>query len=372
MSNTDLSLKIALAHTALHNLHVKLGAKMVSFAGYSMPVHYPTGIIKEHIHTRSRAGLFDVSHMGQIHVAGANAALELESLMPMDIRTLELNRQRYALLTDDNGGILDDLMISRAATHFSVVVNAARKAEDFTHFRQQLSAACTVEARDDLALLALQGPQALQVMARLAPPAVRLTFLSSATMDIAGVECLVNRAGYTGEDGFEISVANIHAELLARTLLAEPEVAPIGLGARDSLRLEAGLCLYGHDIDTDTTPVEASLAWALSKSRHSGFPGADVIRFQMENGPPRRRVGIHPEGRLPLREGTVLLNDEGIEVGKITSGGFGPSLGGPIAMGYIEVPWHVHGSMLHAIIRGKSIACQTVKLPFVPHRYFRN
>ena len=337
-----------------------------------MPVNYPSGILKEHIQTRMRAGLFDVSHMGQIHVTGNDAARALEALMPMDICNLELNRQRYALLTNEHGGILDDLMITRTAEGFCLVVNASRKADDFAYLRQRLTPACAVKERTDLALLALQGPEAAKVMARLAPAATRLNFMTAVSTDLVGVQCLVTRSGYTGEDGVEISVPNSHAEMLARALLEQPEVATVGLGARDSLRLEAGLCLYGHDIDLATTPVEASLAWALSKSRHNGFPGAAVIRAQLENGAPRRRVGILPEGQLPLREGTILLNEAQSVVGRITSGGFGASVGGPIAMGYVEAAQANLGAPLQATVRDKSVPCKIVKLPFVPHRYFRN
>ena len=372
MSNSDSSGNAMLAHTPLHGLHLEWGAKMVPFAGYAMPVNYPSGILKEHIQTRTRAGLFDVSHMGQIHVTGNAAARALESLMPMDICNLQLDRQRYALLTNEVGGILDDLMITRTADRFCLVVNASRKDEDFAYLRQHLLPACTAEQRTDLALLALQGPEAAKVMARLAPAATRLNFMTTVSTEMVGVQCRVSRSGYTGEDGFEISVPNSHAETLARALLAQPEVAPIGLGARDSLRLEAGLCLYGHDIDLSTTPVEASLTWALTKSRHDGFPGAAVIREQIENGASRRRVGILPQGQFPLREGTVLLNEAQTAVGKITSGGFGATVGGPIAMGYVETAWATLGARLHAVVRGKSIPCQIAKLPFVQHRYFRN
>ena len=372
MSNSDSSSNAVLVPTALYRLHLDLGAKMVPFAGYAMPVYYPSGILREHIHTRAHAGLFDVSHMGQIHVSGNDAARALESLMPMDICNLELNRQRYGLLTNEAGGILDDFMITRAADHFSLVVNASRKKEDFVYLRQRLATVCTLQDRSDLSLLALQGPEAAQVMARLAPLATHLSFMTAASLDLIGARCLVTRSGYTGEDGFEISVPNSHAETLARALLAQPEVALIGLGARDSLRLEAGLCLYGHDIDMTTTPVEASLTWALSKSRRDGFPGAKVIREQIENGALRRRVGILPEGKLPLREGTVLLNDDQATIGKITSGGFGASAGGPIAMGYVEVAWGNLGSSLHTMVRDKHVRCRIVKLPFVQHRYFRN
>jgi aminomethyltransferase len=369
---SDPSSNVILAHTPLYRLHMDLGAKIVPFAGYAMPVCYPSGILKEHIHTRMHAGLFDVSHMGKIHVTGNDAARALESLMPVDICNLQLDRQRYGFLTNEAGGILDDLMITRAADRFALVVNASRKKEDFVYLQQRIATVCTVQDRSDLSLLALQGPEAAQVMARLAPAATSLNFMTTASLNLIGVRCLVARSGYTGEDGFEISVPNSHAETLARALLDQPEVAPIGLGARDSLRLEAGLCLYGHDIDITTTPVEASLTWALSKSRRDGFPGAKVIREQTEKGIQRRRVGILPEGKLPLREGTVLLNGDDVEVGKITSGGFGASAGGPIAMGYVEVAWGHLGSRLQAMVRGKCIPCQIVKLPFVQHRYFRN
>ncbi len=372
MSSSDSPGSPTLAHTPLHRLHVELGAKMVPFAGYAMPVNYPSGILKEHVQTRTHAGLFDVSHMGQIHVGGSAAARALESLMPMDISNLQVDRQRYGLLTNQVGGILDDLMITRTADHFCLVVNASRKAEDFAYLRQHLLPACTVEQRTDLALLALQGPEAAKVMARLAPAATRLNFMMSVSTAMVGVQCLITRSGYTGEDGFEISAPNSHAETLARALLEQPEVAPIGLGARDSLRLEAGLCLYGHDIDLNTTPVEANLTWALAKSRQDGFPGAAVISEQMKNGASRRRVGIRPQGPLPLREGSVLLNEAQTTIGKITSGGFGASVDGPIAMGYVETAWTTLGAQLHATVRGKSIPCQIVKLPFIQHRYFRN
>ena len=372
MSNSNSFGNATLAHTPLYGLHLELGAKMVPFAGYVMPLNYPSGILMEHIQTRTRAGLFDVSHMGQIHVTGNNAARALESLMPTDISNLELNQQRYALLTNEHGGIFDDLMITRVANGFSLVVNASRKGEDFAYLRQQLSPACTVEERPDLALLALQGPDAAKVMARLTPAVTCLNFMTAVSADIVGVQCLITRSGYTGEDGFEISVPNTHAETLARALLKQPEVDLAGLGARDSLRLEAGLCLYGHDIDLTTTPVEASLAWMLSKSRHDGFPGAVVIRAQLDNGASRRRVGIRPEGKLPLREGSILLNEYQAEIGKITSGGFGASVGGPIAMGYVDAAWTSFGTPLQATVRGKSVPCKIVKLPFVPHRYFRN
>jgi aminomethyltransferase len=372
MSSANSSTDTALARTPLYDLHVEMGAKMVSFAGYAMPVSYPPGILKEHLHTREHAGLFDVSHMGQIRISGNAAARALESLMPMDILALEPNRQRYALLTNEAGGIIDDLIVTRATDYFSLVVNASRKQDDFAYLRLSAAADCLVEERTDLALLALQGPDAAKVMTRFAPAAAHLNFMTAVSVDVIGVQCLVTRSGYTGEDGFEISVPNTHAQNLARALFEQPEVRPVGLGARDSLRLEAGLCLYGHDIDATTTPVEANLTWAMSKSRCSGFPGAEVIRRQMEKGAPRRRVGILPEGKLPLREGTVLLNDDQIPIGEITSGGFGASVNGPIAMGYLDTAYANLGSTVNAIVRGKAIRCQIVKLPFITHRYFRN
>jgi aminomethyltransferase len=372
MSDSDSPPSIALAQTPLYALHLELGAKMVPFANYLMPVNFPSGILNEHLHTRSLAGLFDVSHMGQIHVTGTSADRALESLMPMDFCSLTINRLRYALLTNEAGGILDDLMVMRADDGFSLVVNATRKAEDVAYFRQRLTPDCRINERHDLSLLALQGPQAASVLARIAPAAKGLSFMTGQSMQVLDIRCTVTRSGYTGEDGFEISVPNTHAEMLARTLLDQPEVAPIGLGARDSLRLEAGLCLYGHDIDETTTPVEASLTWALSKSRRQGFPGAEAILRQMESGAPSRRVGILPQGRQPLREGTILLDDNQIVIGKITSGGFGASVAGPIAMGYVKKPWAAAGSRFHAEVRGKWIPCQTAKLPFVAHRYFRN
>ena len=362
--------------TPLHDLHLELGGKMVPFAGYAMPVQYPSGILKEHQHTRSRAGLFDVSHMGQVRLSGEGAAA-LESLVPVDIVDLGPGRQRYALFTNEAGGILDDLMVSNAGDHLFVVVNAACKAQDITHMRQHLEGRCTIEELTDRALLALQGPEAGAVLARLAPAAADLTFMTAAAMEIEGADCFVTRSGYTGEDGFEISVPAARADVLARRLLADDAVAPIGLGARDSLRLEAGLCLYGHDIDTETTPVEAALTWALSKVRRAegaragGFPGAETILRQLAEGASRRRVGLRPEGRAPVREGCALLDGEGRRVGAVTSGGFGPTVGGPVAMGYVEKPLSAAGTELQAEVRGKTLPVKVAKLPFVEQRYYR-
>ena len=367
----------ALQQTPLNALHLELGARMVPFAGYEMPVQYRDGIIKEHRHTRAAAGLFDVSHMGQLRLVGSGAAAALERLVPVDVVGLGENRQRYALFTNEQGGILDDLMITNAGDHLFVVVNGACKDQDLAHLRNHLSADCTIEPLADRALLALQGPQAAAVLARLAPELAELVFMTAARAEIEGADCFVTRSGYTGEDGFEISVPAERAEALARRLLAEPEVAPIGLGARDSLRLEAGLCLYGHDIDSQTTPVEASLIWALSKARRrdgarpGGYLGAEVVMAQLDGGATRRRVGIRPEGRAPLREGVELVGEDGNILGRITSGGFGPTLGAPVAMGYVETARAQPGTKLSAMLRGKAQPVEVAKLPFVPQHYYR-
>ncbi|MHA1152093.1 MAG: glycine cleavage system aminomethyltransferase GcvT [Alphaproteobacteria bacterium] len=374
-----------LKQTPLHALHRELGARMVPFAGYEMAVQYRDGIIKEHQHTRNAAGLFDVSHMGQVRLGagggagggGGGAAAALERLVPVDVIGLAEGRQRYALFTNERGGILDDLMITNAGDHLFLVVNGACKERDLAHLRQHLSADCTIEPLPERALLALQGPQAAAVLARLAPGLAELVFMTAARVEIEGADCFVSRSGYTGEDGFEISVPAERVEALARRLLTEPEVAPIGLGARDSLRLEAGLCLYGHDMDAETTPVEASLAWALSKARRrdgarpGGYLGAEVVMAQLETGTTRRRVGIRPEGRAPLREGVELVDEAGKTLGRITSGGFGPTLGAPVAMGYVETPRAQPGTKLGAMLRGKVQPVEVAKLPFVPQRYFR-
>lgn len=367
----------ALARTPLYNLHVELGARMVPFAGYEMPVQYPTGVLKEHAHTRTQAGLFDVSHMGQVRLSGSGAATALESLMPVDIVDLPANMQRYAMFTDEHGGILDDLMVSNAGDHLFVVVNAACKQQDVSHLRKHIGNRCNVEELADRALLALQGPAAGGVMARLAQESAKMIFMNTAKIMLVGVECFISRSGYTGEDGFEISVPNGKAEELARLLLAQPEVAPIGLGARDSLRLEAGLCLYGHDMDTGTTPVEASLGWALSKARRAdgaragGYPGAEIIMRQLAEGVERKRVGLLVKDRMPVREGAELVSGDGRTIGRVTSGGFGPTVGGPIAMGYVETAYSAVGTALQAIVRGKPVPVEIVKAPFTPQRYYR-
>ena len=368
---------VDLARTPLDALHRELGARMAPFAGYAMPIHYPAGIIKEHHHTRMNASLFDVSHMGQVRLRGADAAAALETLVPVDVVGLGLNRQRYALFTNDAAGILDDLMIVNAGDHLFLVVNAACKAQDIAHLRAHLADRCQIEVLADRALLALQGPQAAAVIARLAPPLAALTFMTAARAEIAGVDCFVTRSGYTGEDGFEISAPAERAEQLARTLLAQEEVAPAGLGARDSLRLEAGLCLYGHDIDTTTTPVEAGLSWVLSKARRAGgsraggFPGASIILEQLASGVSRQRVGLQPLGKAPVREQAPLLDPAGQPIGRVTSGGFGPTVAAPVAMGYVPTAYAQMGVELQTLVRNKPQPVKVAPLPFVPHRYYR-
>jgi aminomethyltransferase len=361
-----------LLRTPLHALHVELGARMVPFAGYEMPVQYPAGILAEHRHTRAHASLFDVSHMGQARMQGASAASALETLVPVDVQGLPFGRQRYAFFTNEAGGILDDLMVTNAGDFLYLVVNASRKASDF-----ELLKHLELEILSERALLALQGPAASRVLARLSPRLESMPFMSSDAAKIGAFICQVSRSGYTGEDGFEISIAAADAEAFARLLLAQEGVAPAGLGSRDSLRLEAGLCLYGHDIDETTTPVEAGLAWAIQKVRRRGgaragnFPGADVILEQLERGAPRRRVGILPDGRAPIREGEQLNGPDGRLVGKLTSGGFGATLDAPLAMGYVELEYAAPGTALSATVRGKPRACRVSPLPFVPHRYYK-
>ena len=366
-----------MTRTPLYNLHLELGARMAPFAGYEMPIQYPMGVLKEHNHTRTQAGLFDVSHMGQIRLTGNIAAAALEMLVPVDIIDLNINRQRYALFTNEQGGILDDLMVSNGGNHLFLVVNAAYKQQDIAYLRQHISDKCTIEELSDRALLALQGPVAGVVMARLVPETAKMTFMDTTIVTLMDVECFISRSGYTGEDGFEISVPNAQVEALSRLLLAQPEVAPIGLGARDSLRLEAGLCLYGHDMDSHTTPVEASLSWALSKVRRAdgaragGYPGADIISRQHATGVARQRVGLLAKDRMPVRDGVQLLDAQGYVVGHITSGGYGPTLGGPVAMGYVETAHAKIGTLLQAFVRGTIVSIEVTKTPFIPHRYYR-
>jgi aminomethyltransferase len=368
-----------LKRTPLYDLHVELGAKMVPFAGYEMPVQYPMGVMKEHQHTRAdgKAGLFDVSHMGQVRLSGAEAKAALETLVPVDIIDLPENMQRYALFTNEEGGILDDLMVANFGDWLFVVVNAACKEQDIAHMKKHLAGRCQVEELADRALLALQGPGAAAVMARLAPGVEKMVFMNTAKVTLVGVECFISRSGYTGEDGYEISVPADKSVELAKLLLAQPEVAPIGLGARDSLRLEAGLCLYGHDIDTTTTPIEGSLLWALSKVRRAdgaragGFPGAKVILDQIKGGVSKKRVGLQPKDRVPVREGAELVDAEGKVIGKVTSGTFGPTFNGPVAMGYVDAAHAALGTTFSAMVRGKAIPVEVVKTPFVAQRYYR-
>ncbi|MFO1189450.1 MAG: glycine cleavage system aminomethyltransferase GcvT [Alphaproteobacteria bacterium] len=363
---------VALKETPLSALHRALGAKMVPFAGYAMPVQYPAGIMAEHLHARAGAALFDVSHMGQIELAGGGADLALEALVPADLLSLKPWAIRYTQFTTASGGIIDDLMVTRTDAGLGLVVNASRKDVDLDHLRASLPGRIGIEPKPDRALLALQGPSAAGVLARFAPGIETMRFMTAARVTLAGFACSVSRSGYTGEDGFEISLAAGDAEALARRLLAQPEVKPAGLGARDSLRLEAGLCLYGHDINETTSPVEAGLVWSIGKRRlaDGGFPGTDRIRAEMAKGPARRRVGIRPEGRVIAREGTDILGPGGETLGRITSGGFGPSVDGPIAMGYVaaSVP---KDAAIQLAVRGQPRPGRIASLPFVPSRYFR-
>lgn len=367
-----------LLHTPLFALHEELGARMVPFAGYAMPVQYPSGVRKEHLHTRAAAGLFDVSHMGQVYITGENAGAELERLVPVDVIDLPVGKQRYAFFTNDEGGILDDLMITRMTDGYYLVVNAACKDADIAHLRANLGESTELEVMESHALIAIQGPKAAEVMIRIQPELANMVFMDNLVVDIAGINCFVSRSGYTGEDGFEISVPAAQCEELTRLLLAQDEVEAIGLGARDSLRLESGLCLYGHDIDTGTTPVEASLLWAISPVRRTegaragGFPGADIILKQMqEKSATRKRVGLIGEGRAPVREGTELFDAEGNKVGEVTSGTFGPSAGLSIAMGYVAKEVSALDTQIFAEVRGKRLPMKVSRTPFVPQRYFR-
>jgi aminomethyltransferase len=364
-----------LKRTPLYALHKELGARLVPFAGYEMPVQYPTGILAEHAHTRTAAGLFDVSHMGQVRLTAKpdqNAARALETLVPGDITGLQPGQQRYTQFTNDSGGILDDLMVTSTGDHLLLVVNAACKDDDLAHIRKHLSDACEIEPMFSRGLMALQGPQASQALARLVPSVATLKFMTGAFVTIDGAQCYVTRSGYTGGDGYEISTPNDRAEAIARLLLAQPEVKPIGLGARDSLRLEAGLCLYGHDIDTTTTPIEAVLLWSIGKERraHGGFPGASVIQKQIAEGAPRRRVGLLPEGKAIAREGCEIALD-GRVIGKVTSGGFAPTLGRAVAMGTVEKANSTNGTKVDLLVRGKPVPAEIVPMPFVKHAYYR-
>ncbi|HEX2528486.1 MAG TPA: glycine cleavage system aminomethyltransferase GcvT [Geminicoccus sp.] len=360
--------------TPLNGLHRELGARMVPFAGWDMPVQYPTGILTEHLHTRLAAGLFDVSHMGQLVITGPDPAAAIERLVPADIVGLGEGKARYTTLTAEDGGILDDLIITKdAPDRLFVVVNAGGAETDLAHLKTHLEPEHQVVHLADQALFALQGPKAVECVARLAPEVSSLGFMESLVTKVQGLGMRISRLGYTGEDGVEISLPPDYAVKVARTLLAMEEVKPIGLGARDSLRLEAGLCLYGHDIDTTTSPVEANLAWTIGKRRREGggFPGAARILRELAQGPQRRLVGIKPEGRAPAREGTEIVAADGTPIGKITSGGFGPSVGAPVAMGYVASPHAAAGTPIQLLVRGKPLAATVVKLPFTPHRYAR-
>nr|WP_163503239.1 glycine cleavage system aminomethyltransferase GcvT [Halomonas socia] len=366
-----------LSKTPLYDLHRELGGKMVPFAGFEMPVQFPLGVKKEHEHTRQACGLFDVSHMGQVLIHGPAPAEALETLVSADIVGLAAGMQRYALFTAEEGGILDDLMVVNAGEHLYLVVNAACKEQDISHLRTGLGSDYRVEVVER-GLLALQGPAAASVMQRLCPAACELVFMQHARHEIGGIPVWISRSGYTGEDGFEISVPAEQAEALARLLLAEEEVEAIGLGARDSLRLEAGLCLYGHDIDTTTTPVEAGLIWAIGKPRRrggeraAGFPGADLILHQVEaKDHTRKRVGLLGEGRAPVREGAELFSADDVKIGVVTSGGFGPSVGRPVAMGYVTIDQAEAGTQVFAEVRGKRLAMTVSKMPFVTPGYHR-
>ncbi len=370
--------------TPLNALHLELGARMVPFAGYSMPVQYPAGLMAEHHHTRTAAGLFDVSHMGQLRLVGPDAAAAFETLVPVDVIDLPVGKQRYGLLLNDDGGILDDLMFFKRADDIFVIVNGACKVADIAHIQAKIGQRCQVIPQPELALLALQGPQAVTALARLAPGVDKLVFMTGGHFDVAGIPCFLTRSGYTGEDGFEISVHSSQALPLARALLAQPEVKPIGLGARNSLRLEAGLCLYGNDLDTTTTPVEAGLNWAIQKvrraggAREGGFPGATKILAALADGisattpkPFKKRVGLVALERIPVREHTALQDTAGNAIGEVSSGLLGPTVDKPIAMAYVTPEFAAIGTRVNAIVRGKIVPMEVTSMPFTPNRYFR-
>ena len=374
----------AIKRVPLHDLHVALGGKIVPFAGYDMPVQFAAGVLKEHLHTRSAAGMFDVSHMGQIALTAKSGKVEdaaraLERLVPQDIVAVKPGRQRYAQFTNERGGILDDLMVANFGDHLFLVVNAACKVEDEQHLRAHLSDVCIVAPLPERALIALQGPKAVDVLAKFSPSVAAMTFMDAGPYRVFDIDCFVSRSGYTGEDGFEISVPAADIERLATTMLSDPAVLPIGLGARDSLRLEAGLCLYGHDIDTTTTPVEGALEWSVQKSRREsgaragGFPGAETILQQFKSGATRRRVGLRAEGRAPVRANAALFADQTSQekIGVVTSGGFGPSINAPVAMGYVPSSLAVIGTSVFADVRGQRLPMRVTPTPFVPHNYKR-
>ena len=380
-----MSADTSLLTTPLNALHIELGAKMVPFAGYSMPVQYPMGLMAEHAHTRTAAGLFDVSHMGQLVLRGKGAAMAFESLMPVDVMDLAVGKQRYGLLTTDEGTIIDDLMfINKGSDEIFVIVNGACKAGDIAHMQSKMGQRCEIITLPTQGLLALQGPQAVNALQRVVPGVDQLVFMMGGAFPWNGADLFITRSGYTGEDGFEISVPSENTDALACALLAQPEVKPIGLGARNSLRLEAGLCLYGQDIDTTTSPLEAGLAWAIQKvrrgggARAGGFPGASKIMAACADAsglvaqkPTRKRVGLIAQERVPVREGVALCTTDGRIVGKVTSGLLGPTINVPIAMGYVPTELSANGTLLHAMVRGKPVPMIVSSMPFVPNRYYR-
>ncbi len=375
----QLSADTALLNTPLNALHIELGARMVPFAGYSMPVQYPMGLMAEHHHTRAEAGLFDVSHMGQLRLVGPDAAAAFESLMPVDVIDLPVGKQRYGLLLTDEGTIIDDLMFVNRGTDIFVIVNGACKVNDIAHIQARIGSRCQVIPMPERALLALQGPKAIDALSRMVPGIEKLVFMTGAAFEWQGADLFITRSGYTGEDGFEISVGNDQVDAFARALLAQTEVKPIGLGARNSLRLEAGLCLYGNDIDTTTTPIEAGLNWAIQKVRRTGgaraggFPGATIVLGQLDGTHPltRKRVGLIAQERVPVREHVELQSLQGVKIGEVTSGLLGPTANVPVAMGYVDAANTALGTVVHAMVRGKAVPMTVSAMPFVPNRYYR-
>ena len=374
-----MSADTVLLNTPLNALHNELGARMVPFAGYSMPVQYPMGLMAEHHHTRAEAGLFDVSHMGQLRLVGPDAAAAFESLMPVDVIDLPVGKQRYGLLLTEEGTIIDDLMFVNRGTDIFIIVNGACKVNDMAHIQARIGSRCQVIPMPERALLALQGPKAVNALARMVPGVEKLVFMTGASYEWQGADLFITRSGYTGEDGFEISVGNVHVDAFARALLAQAEVKPIGLGARNSLRLEAGLCLYGNDIDTSTTPIEAGLNWAIQKVRRTGglraggFPGANIVLGQMDgiHDLARKRVGLIAQERVPVREHVELQNTQGVKIGEVSSGLLGPSANVPVAMGYVDLASAALGTVVHAMVRGKAVPMTVSAMPFVPNRYYR-
>ena len=375
----QLSADTALLTTPLNALHIELGARMVPFAGYSMPVQYPMGLMAEHHHTRAEAGLFDVSHMGQLRLVGPDAAAAFETLMPVDVIDLPVGKQRYGLLLTDEGTIIDDLMFVNRGSDIFVIVNGACKVNDIAHIQARIGACCQVIPMPERALLALQGPKAVDALSRMVPGVEKLVFMTGASFNWQGADLFITRSGYTGEDGFEISVGNAQADAFARALLAQSEVKPIGLGARNSLRLEAGLCLYGNDIDTTTTPIEAGLNWAIQKVRRTGgaraggFPGANIVLGQLDgtHALTRKRVGFIAQERVPVREHVELQSLQGVKIGAVSSGLLGPTANVPVAMGYVDIANAAIGTIVNAMVRGKAVPMTVSAMPFVPNRYHR-